>query len=115
LKSYIRFIQLKWIRNRGENTNKRLKKKRKKIIDERYRFINSHIILSGRKNGKTYTFKQITKALFSNQYAPFKKIKKLYNKIFIGMDMGNEKDYSVKTTCRISSGKITVLKTEILN
>jgi len=60
--------------------NKRLKMKRKKILDERYKFIKTHIITGGRKNGKTKMFFEITKALLSWEYAPFKRIRKIYTK-----------------------------------
>ena len=59
--------------------NKRLKKKRRKILNERYKFIETHIITGGRKNGKTRMFFEITKALLDWEYAPFKRIMKMYN------------------------------------
>ena len=59
--------------------NKRLKRKRKKILDERYKFIaRIRSFNTGRRNGKTFMYFQITKALLSWEYAPFKRIKKLY-------------------------------------
>lgn len=95
--------------------NKRQIKKRKKIINDRYDFFNQHIIIEGRRSGKTYLSRAIQKACISKKYKYFKALKKAYNKIFIAVDISNGKDYSVTNTCRYSNGKVKVLKSEIMN
>ena len=96
--------------------NKRQIKKRKKVLCERYNFFNQHIILDGRRSGKTYMIKAIQKAFISKKYKYFKALKKAYNKIFIAVNMSSGKDYSIMNTCRVVKGKvIKVLKSEIIN
>lgn len=96
--------------------NKRQIKKRKKILNERYNFFNQHIILDGRRSGKTYMIKAIQKACISKKYKYFKALKKAYNKIFITVDISSGKDYSVMNTCRVIKGNVVkVLKSEMIN
>ena len=85
--------------------NKRLKMKRKKILDERYKFIETHIMTGGRINGKTKMFFEITQALLSWEYAPFKRIRKMYTLIFLSIDFAHGKDYTVATYYRKNAGK----------
>lgn len=69
--------------------NKRQIKKRKKMLNERYDFFNKHIIIGGRRSGKTYLSRVIQKACVSKQYKYFKALKKTYDKIFIAVDKMN--------------------------
>lgn len=95
--------------------NKRQIKKRDKIIRQRLEFFNQHIISSGRRNGKTSFVRAIYKACMSKKYKYFKALKKTYKKIFIAVDFSNGRDFSVKTTYKISSGVAKVLKNEVIN
>lgn len=90
--------------------NKRQIKKRKKILNERYDFFNQHIIIEGRRSGKTYLARVIQKACISKKYKYFKALKKVYNKIFIAVDISRGKDCSIRTTCRLNKGKVEVLR-----
>ena len=95
--------------------NKRQIKKRNKTINARISFFNSHIIYSGRRNGKTFLYKKIVKACYSKKYKPFREFKKVYEKIFLSIDFSNGKDYSVCTKFKINKGITRVIKTEILD
>lgn len=95
--------------------NKRQIKKRKKITSERFKLFNQHIFMCGRKNGKTSFITDICKACLSKSYKNFKTLKKAYKKLFISVDWSNGKDYSVKTTYKISNGVIKVLNSEVLS
>jgi hypothetical protein len=98
----------------GIKLNKRLKMKRKKMLDKRYKFIETHIIAGGRRNGKTKMFFEITRALLSWKYGPFKRIMRIYNKLFLSIDFASGKDYTVVTHYKRNAGKITILKSETL-
>ena len=56
--------------------NKRLKKKRHKVLEGRYEFIRKLHFRIGRGNGKSRRFFILTKALLSWKYKPFKDIRK---------------------------------------
>jgi hypothetical protein len=95
--------------------NKRQIKKRAKIINERIRFFSNHFIYSGRGNGKTSTFRTISKACFNKKYRPFKALKKIYGKIFVGVDLSNGRDYGVSVTATAKKGVISVIQTCIID
>jgi hypothetical protein len=99
----------------GEILNKRQIKKRNKITTERFKFFNKHIMMCGRKNGKTSFIRAIHKACLSKRHKLFKTLKKTYKKFCISVDWSNGKDYSVKTTYKISNGVIKVLNSEVLS
>jgi len=61
--------------------NKRLMKKRIKILNNRYNYIaKGRSFTVGRKNGKSKMLIQFVKACSSYEYAPFKKLMKLYER-----------------------------------
>lgn len=74
--------------------NKRQRKKRLKIIAERVKFINSHMFISGRMNGKTLLWGRIQEACYSKKYKPYKQLKRFFKKLNIGIDLSNGFDYT---------------------
>lgn len=94
--------------------NKRQKKKRGRIIKERFEFFNKHLIYYSRRNGKTYTQNEIMKAILSKKHKPFKELKKKYENLIIAVDYSNGKDYSVETTAKKIGDKIKILKVEVI-
>lgn len=95
--------------------NKRQVKKRDKIIRQRFKFFNQHVISSGRQNGKTLFVRAIYKACMSKKYKYFKELKKHYNKIFVSVDWSYGKDYSVRTSFSIKGKVVKVLRRELVN
>ena len=95
--------------------NTRQKKKWDKIIKQRIHLVNSHtIISSGMRSGKTQYMKSISKIIYTKQYKPFEELKNRYSKLFIAIDLSIGKDFSVMNTYRRENGKITVIKSEII-
>lgn len=94
--------------------NKRQKKKRNKIIGDRMAFLNKYIIYSGRMSGKAACYNTIIKACWSKKYEPFKKLKKIYKKIFIAIDFSNGKDFTAETHYKIRNGVIQIIGTKII-
>jgi hypothetical protein len=95
--------------------NKRQKKKRNKIVYDRVKFFSNHIFWGSRQNGKKYLNKKINEACSSKKYMLFKKLKKIYDKVFFSIELSNSIDYGVKTTVKIEHGIIRMINTEILN
>lgn len=94
--------------------NKRQRKKREKIINERYKFFSKMFINICRRNGKTQLLAVINKAIYSKKYKPFNELRKMYENKIITIDWSNRKDYSVQTTTKINGDKIEILNVEII-
>jgi len=62
---------------RGGIMNKRLKKKRNKMVAERINHVNKYVIHFGRQNSKTKILLLFAKAILNYKYAQFKEIKKI--------------------------------------
>ena len=95
--------------------NKRQRKKREKIINERLEFFSKIFINIGRRNGKTQLYEGINKAIYSKHHQPFKILNKKYKNMLIAVDWGNRKDYSVKTTAKRIGNSIKILKVEVID
>lgn len=93
--------------------NKRQRKKRIKEVNRRFDFINSHLIIGGRQNGKTYLKHGIYAIVLSRRYRPFKGFEKEYKKLRISVDMGNGRDYTAKCYYQFYDGVCKIIKTEI--
>jgi hypothetical protein len=55
------------------------------------------------------------KACYSKNYKYFKRLKRIYNKIFMSIDWSNGRDYSVKTTYTKDKGVIKILSSEAID
>ncbi|AAK79148.1 hypothetical protein BJV85_002821 [Clostridium acetobutylicum] len=91
--------------------NRRQVKKISKNINKRIRFFNAHLTMCSKRNDKTILYRNINKACYSKKYKPFKLLKKVYEKIFLAIDLWSGKDYSVETIYEIKDGSATLIKT----
>jgi len=57
-------------------------------------------------NGKSYFAKGILEAIYSKKYKDFKRLKKLYKNILIGIDISTGKDFSCESTFKRVDGKL---------
>lgn len=92
--------------------NKRQLKKRVKTLKLRTEYLENHFYITGIRNGKTYFIKGIIKAIISKKYCYFKRLKKLSNKIFIGVDISNGKDLTCKLNVKKHNGKLILKNVE---
>ena len=94
--------------------NKRQRKKQMTKIVNRVHFFRKHLIIEGRRNGRTVFAQKVLNACYSKKYKPFEKMRKKYNNIFISYDLSNGKDFSAKVTARRHNGIMTVEKVEVM-
>ena len=85
--------------------NKRQIKKKNKMFKDRFSFFKQHISCAGKTEKESKLYKRIAKACNSKRFKSFKSLKKMYGNLFIGIDFGYEKDYSIETTMAFTNGK----------